>query len=454
MYSTGIDYLSVLKNSVLPEYSVSPLTGFAPPKSNPPAVKFSSPTLNPWLDISLKIPELLSQSNSMFRSAVNQLPLLSMPDDASMEEWRLAYVLLSTLAAAYVWGSSIEADIVDRLPHVLSVPLRDVSYALEVEPGLTYAAGGIWNHRYNEAKSSDDDEQLECIVSFTGTSDENHFNLTTLRVERAGGEGIVHGMMAAQQVVQAIRYSHARFAQGTKAVKIQEEDLVHDAIADSLSRMTASIDRCTVELQKMRDGCDPNVFYNQIRPFLSGFGSNPNLPKGVFYRSESGGTPENSKGEWLKLSGATAGQSSLFQAFDILLDVEHLATGETNRAQFIKAMRKAMPGCHVQFLESLSALPSLRKHMKTLQSQDDTISQSALKSLEAYNAALRSLEQFRGEHFKIVALYVISQARRAAQATLVHEPDESQLRGTGGSNLASLLKGMRSDTKDSSLPRD
>ncbi|KAG8683348.1 hypothetical protein FRC08_014331, partial [Ceratobasidium sp. 394] len=205
MSSTGIDYLSVLKDSVLPEYSVSPLTGFAPPKSNPPAAKFSSVALNPWLGISQKIPALLSQSSAAFRSSVDQLPLLSMPDEAPMEEWRLAYVLLSTLSAAYIWGSPIEAKITDRLPFVLASPLREVSYALEVEPGITYVAGGMWNHWYNETASADEDTQLECLVSFTGTPDENHFNLTTLRVERAGGDGIVHGMMAAQQVVQAIR---------------------------------------------------------------------------------------------------------------------------------------------------------------------------------------------------------------------------------------------------------
>ncbi|KAG9101954.1 hypothetical protein FRC06_002466 [Ceratobasidium sp. 370] len=370
-----------------------------------------------------------------------------------MEEWRLAYVLLSTLSAAYVWGSTNEAEIVDRIPFVLASPLREVSYALQVEPGITYVAGAMWNHRYNETASPDEDAQLECIVSFTGTPDEDHFNLTTLRVERAGGEGIVHGMMAAQQVVQAIRYSHAHFAEGTKA-GIDAKNAVHHAVAESLGQMASSIDRCTVELRKMRDGCEPSVFYNQLRPFLSGFGSNPKLPRGVFYPSEPDGTPENGKGEWLKLNGATAGQSSLFQTFDILLDVEHPAAGETNRAEFVKTMRKSMPGCHVQFLESLSVLPSLRKHMKTIQSQDDMISPPALKSLQAYNAALHSLEQFRSEHLKIVALYVIGQARRAAQATLGHEPDESQLRGTGGSNLASLLKGMRTDTKDSTLPHD
>jgi indoleamine 2,3-dioxygenase len=97
--------------------------------------------------------------------------------------------------------------------------------------------------------------------------------------------------------------------------------------------------------------------------------------------------------------------------------------------------------------------------MRTIQSQDSTTTPpSALASLAAYNAALSSLEQFRSEHLKIVALYVIGPARRRTAQTQNQrseevEVDESKMKGTGGSNLASLLKGMRTDTKESVLPR-
>lgn len=98
--------------------------------------------------------------------------------------------------------------------------------------------------------------------------------------------------------------------------------------------------------------------------------------------------------------------------------------------------------------------------MQTLQSQDDTISKPALEALGAYNSALRALEGFRSEHIKIVTLYVIGPARRAAQSpasasgNAPKEQDESQMKGTGGSNLASLLKGMRTDTNEAVLERD
>jgi indoleamine 2,3-dioxygenase len=57
------------------------------------------------------------------------------------------------------------------------------------------------------------------------------------------------------------------------------------------------------------------------------------FPKGIFYPSED-------DGEWLKLSGGTAAQSSLFQALDILLGVQHTP----ERVQFVRSMREAMPG--------------------------------------------------------------------------------------------------------------
>lgn len=92
---------------------------------------------------------------------------------------------------------------------------------------------------------------------------------------------------------------------------------------------------------------------------------------------------------------------------------------------------------------------------------------SALAALEGYNAAVRNLEGFRNEHIKIVTLYVIGPARRAQQThgqggdgaikgsegENLKEAGDSHLRGTGGSNLARLLKGMRDDTKRTVLER-
>ncbi|KDN36277.1 hypothetical protein RSAG8_10965, partial [Rhizoctonia solani AG-8 WAC10335] len=77
----------------------------------------------------------------------------------------------------------------------------------------------------------------------------------------------------------------------------------------------------------------------------------------------------------------------------------------------------------------------------------------AVLNFDLYNAAVRELEGFRNEHIKIVTLYVIGPARRAQQTTAGGAEDDSEMRGTGGSNLAKLLKGMRDDTKRTTAER-
>ncbi|ELU40239.1 IDO domain-containing protein [Rhizoctonia solani AG-1 IA] len=452
------DSFSILVNSVLPEYSISHLTGFAPPKSKAPAVKFSSPSLDPWLDVSLKIATLLTESNEAFRSGVEKLPLLAVPDSAPIEEWRLAYTVLSTVGAAYIWGKDPESGIVDKLPYVIACPLQDVADALGVEPGLTYIVGGIWNHQYREERSSEEDGQLDTIVSFTDAPDETHFNLTTLRVERAGGDGLLQGLIVSQLVARAIRltmsasHNHNSHDHGPHSHQtpgnLMSLDEVHQAMADAFHKMETSISQCTVELSKMRNGCGVDFFYNEL-----------SQPNGVFYPS----SPDGTKGEWLKLSGATAGQSSLFQAFDALLMVVH--PNNQDQGPFAKKMRKAMPGKqYILFRPSLreNLSPDYRHfgpqlysagYIQSLLSKPES-SPGERAVIGGYNATVRELEGFRNEHIKIVTLYVIGPARRAQQTTAGGAEDDSQMRGTGGSNLARLLKGMRDDTKRTTLERE
>lgn len=76
-------------------------------------------------------------------------------------------------------------------------------------------------------------------------------------------------------------------------------------------------------LKRMDEECTPDVFYNQIRPFLAGSKnmSLAGLPNGVFYDEGEG------KGEWRQYSGGSNAQSSLIQFFDVALGVEHSLTG-------------------------------------------------------------------------------------------------------------------------------
>jgi indoleamine 2,3-dioxygenase len=97
-------------------------------------------------------------------------------------------------------------------------------------------------------------------------------------------------------------------------------------ILSSLVKFSFGIRTIGRILKRMYEHCDPNVFYNDIRPFLAGSKNMAvaGLPKGVFYEE---GEKGEDKGEWRFYSGGSNAQSSLIQFFDVVLGVEHSLTG-------------------------------------------------------------------------------------------------------------------------------
>lgn len=83
-------------------------------------------------------------------------------------------------------------------------------------------------------------------------------------------------------------------------------------------------------LKRINEKCNPDVFYNRIRPFLAGSKNMAvaGLPRGVFYDEGE------ESGEWRMYSGGSNAQSSLIQFFDIVLGVEHKSTTGTKGSKY------------------------------------------------------------------------------------------------------------------------
>lgn len=216
------------------------MTGFGMDKPSP--TKFKDPSLDPWLEIGSQIPSLLKQGT--LRSRARSLPILSHENLQSIEEYQLAFVVLSFLAQAFIWGNTDAGEKPCQvLPPPISIPLLEVAKELEIQPDFCYSSGSIWFYTEDA-----DSGQERSVCSITGTPDEDHFNLTTHRVERIGGRVLVQGLMAA-------RYAGQRNSK---------------EVAKCLDNVATALKDCKSALEKMRDGCDPDVFYSKIRPYLVG----------------------------------------------------------------------------------------------------------------------------------------------------------------------------------------
>lgn len=208
-------------------------------------------------------------------------------------------------------------------------------------------------------------------------------------------------------------------------------------------------------LKRMNEGCDPMVFYNEIRPFLAGSKNMglAGLPQGVFY-SEGVDAEGKEKGQYRQYSGGSNAQSSLIQFFDVILGVSHHSTVGTapSKNGFLSEMRNYMPGPHRAFLSHLEQSPSIREY-----AQNCPIPEVG----EAYNFAVKELERFRDVHIQIVTRYIIRPSR-AQQPPAVNgginiavassrSGDTKGLKGTGGTDLMPFLRQARDETRDTAL---
>ena len=301
------------QESILTRYGVSVKHGFLP--GSAPLKKLEDSYYEPWEKIAGDLPNYI-QTGSI-RQAVESLPILSTSSLHSEQEWQRAYVVLAFLTHAYIWGAKQPKDVsyhprgfnssansLQNLPPCISSPFLEISSHLELPPCATYAAVCLWNYSVKpNATGLTEPDDLTANTLFTGTKDEEWFFMVSISIEEIGAKTIPLMLDAFDAV--------------------DTDDSHH--VASLLSKIANGINETTHVLGRMIEKCTPVVFFHQVRPFLAGSKNMAaaGLPKGVFYDRGDG------VGEWHENCGGSNAQSSLIQAFDIFLGVEHSATGES-----------------------------------------------------------------------------------------------------------------------------
>ena len=326
-----------------------------------------------------------------------------------------------------------------------------ISHYLEVPPVATYAAVCLWNFKPLFIDEHVDNlENLATLTTFTGSIDESWFYLVSVAIE-ARGAPILPLMLEA---IQAARANDS--ATVTRCLRGFAERL------DDLGTL----------LQRMHESCDPQVFYNRIRPFLAGSKNmaEAGLPNGVIYEDGTGTE------QYRQYSGGSNAQSSIIQFFDIILGIEHRPTGEKKdesatqlegtapppKHNFLLEMRKYMPGPHRRFLEDVSRVANIRGYVETHR-QDRSLTL-------AYDACLAMLRAFRDKHINIVSRYIIIKSREsrshsrskspvaerrkldiATSSRQSNDASKKNLTGTGGTALIPFLKQARDETGEPAI---
>lgn len=429
----------------LAAFDISLHNGFLPTDS--PLTHLEDSYYQPWEDLIHELPSLIS--TRQVRAKVNEIPLLATTQLLREPQWQRAYMILSFLTHAYIWSGSSPSQ---TLASQIAIPFLAVADHFDLPTTASYSATCLWNYA---PLAPDSDlslpENLWCLTTFTGTKDEEWFYLISVAMEARGGR-IVKELLAALDAARDDKIA---------------------VVATALMDFAETIKELGMLLARMYEHCDPYVFYYDIRPMLAGSKNmaHAGLPKGVWYDEGDG------KGQWREYSGGSNAQSSLLQFFDVVLGVEHKATGEATANEpkkkekqhaFLQEMRRYMPSGHARFLSHLSTQPSLRNFV-IKQPVDSPVTL-------AYNAAVTQFGLFRDIHIQIVTRYIILPSKNPRRQPLaemgvnlataslvktgvdVEKPDMTngdgitlELHGTGGTALIPFLRQTRDETKEAAM---
>ncbi len=360
------------------EHEVGPEAGFL---LFPDPDQSLSSYFEPWDQAARHLPEWIT--TGVLAKELERLPFKDPGRIGSKSELERAMLILSFLGSALVHTTKNGPAVV---PRNLAVPWRYVATRLGRPPALSHASVVLANWRRLNPAEAIGLGNLEPLVTFTRTTDEQWFYMVTVQIEALASSAI----MALALALEACTSNN------------------QEAVVHQLKMIRNSVRLMTAALKRMKEGCAPAVFYHQVRPFLASYNE-------VGY--EMGG--KTIKESW---HGGSAAQSSVLPLLDAAFGVRHL---EISSAKYMKEMLRYMPPKHAAMIKKVEENTQLEEFSQ----KDHTINSFVSKVVD-------TVHEFRTEHFKIAHEYIVAQAKA-----------EGSYEGTGGTDVSFFLKTMRDDTK-------
>ncbi|KAG8628980.1 hypothetical protein KVT40_002845 [Elsinoe batatas] len=374
-------------------------------------------------------------SCSSWRASVRELPIIHRPSKALLSDdalLRRAHVVLCMLGHYYVHSLSNIASIV--VPTSIALPWIHIADTLGVKPVLSYTSEILWN-RACPSHMLPTPDTVEISETFTGHESEVAFDASSVKVELEGAP-----ILAA---IHRTFSSHFRLANVTDLTK---------ALTEELLLVAETIDRMKRHLSDLFSTCDPHHFYNIQRPWIAG-----SPPEGWTY--DLG----DDRNVVMHLRGSTAAASPLLQSLDAFLGLEHIGEHRSFREDVHRSFIQGLSNITLNeacsrevcnLLDGVKSASPVRALVLGLSAPSIIVEENHVVDLQdAYNSVLKALTAFRTEHFKVVSLFVVSQAAKVKRLASISKDDNTEppqsdrVEGTGGSDLRILLNGYRKVTK-------
>lgn len=369
----------------LADYDVTPDRGFLPTED---PLRQLPPEFAEWDQLSADLPYLVLTSRVRSTLATFKTPDLDLLK--STGELERAMLIISALSMAYIW---VEPPEIEMLPEQLAKPWVAIAKKLGRPPMITHSSVVLNNWRRLDLNDGIHADNLACTQHFMGGMDEQWFFTATTALEAIGAPAL-------QLLVEA-----------KAAAEAEDHDVAR--VTELLQAISQVFKAVNVALMRIWEKCDPHIFYNRIRIFVTGWDQTGLLYEGV------SDTP-------LKMHGGSAAQSSLLQAYDAALGIEHL---HPETQPFLSLMREYMPPKHRRFVEDLAKGTTIFDFVRVHK-------ENSAELADSFNQCIDQLDEFRRAHMEIAVVYVLKQGKNGEDGL-----------GTGGTSFVPFLSEARKETK-------
>ena len=365
------------------KYDVDPVRGFLPAED--PLLQLP-PEFSELDRLSADLPYLVLTGR--VRSTLANFQAPDLDQLSTTAELERAMLIVSALGMAYIWTEQPEIEV---LPANIAVPWATLAKKLGRPPMITHSSVVLNNWRRIDPNDGIHADNLACIQHFMGGMDEQWFFTATAALEAIGAPALIP-LNAAKDAAAA-------------------GDIVK--VTELLTTVSDVFKQVNVALLRIYERCAPYIFYNRLRLFLTGW-------------DQTGIVFEGVSDEPLKMHGGSAAQSSLIQAYDAALGIEHL---HPETRPFLTLMREYMPPGHRRFVEDLAKGLSIHNFVQNHKS-------NAPELTDIFNRCIDELDEFRKAHMEVAVRYVLKQG-----------PNGNDGLGTGGTSFVPFLSEARKETK-------
>jgi indoleamine 2,3-dioxygenase len=316
------------------------------------------------------------------------------------EERNTTLLFLKTLVQAYIWEDPEHPA--NTVPSILTRNLYPLCKSRQCYPIITYADYVLNNWRRIDTNKPISLDNIEPIVTFTGTADEAWFIKIHVVIEAVCASALHAACMACHQVNEG-----------------KEEDIIQ-----SFKKIQQSLTIAINILHRMIEGCRPDIFSDKLRPYLNGWEKVKSADNDEVGVRLLGLTTRDKLPA--KYTGPSGAQSGIMPALDSAFGIKHEIDGMLVK---LRDFKEYMPLSHQAFILGLQN-SKLRKFSKKTHSEE---------LIAAYDEAVKTIGQFRGAHLSLIHQYIYRPAQERGM-------DHSKITGTGGAPIDDYLAGRYANT--------